>query len=368
MAEGETEPVAPGSSGAPDASASVGSSSHPPSRKSKLLSATERRRVAQSLASIKAVDVAGSTLASAAEEKHMSYFPARKESLANDTAAWHSIVGYLPATYANIYKQCSTQAEKYMKLPVMWTKAVSQLYPDDKVRQLKLSELDRCSTLHAVAAAVWNHCCYAVKKTIECSNQTEDQVSKPALTEDHIKRFFGAALHRSIHALVDKEKRRGKANTEDEEKLKLLRTLRLLKEEKELSNLPMSLRIRDRGWMAFLREEYMEYAKHAMESVVEVINQSNFKRYGSDFVKVSTTTIKCDKPIMEQFEQAVTKHQPGIHNSSIVEACGQMILLKVVNAMCQEVIDACEQVQVVSSGASSTSGQNLRPSLHIANV
>lgn len=346
------------------------------SGKSKFISPADRCCVVKALQSLHVGEATVLILRTAAKEKHISFFIARKEALENNQDTWTRIVNTLLATFTTLFQNCSSRTDKYFVFQIQWNSAVREFtLSDPDLTRMELPEMDKVSLLHAVAAATWTHACTVVKRTIEQlrdpSNSLPDHASadERKFSEDHVHRFFGAALHKCIRVLKEKEKRQsGRMNEGEKAKLGLFRAIRLEKEEKEVANLPAALRIRDRGWMTFLKDEYLPFADHAMKVIFDLVNQDTYERYGPNLIKQATTSVSCDQSILKNLDNAVTKMLPGVYSTDTVCSCGEALVTKVLRAVVEEVVDSKEQMQVLASGEKSTSGRNLRDRIHIANA
>lgn len=302
----------------------------------------------------------------------MSVFPARKASLVDHSGPWTAVISTLLKRYALLYRECCSRADKFSVFQVRWNACVRAAYSTSDVELLDLAKDDKLCVLHSVGAATWKFCCLEVKRCVELSQTGETDTapithSADKFSTDHVYRFFGAALIRCIRVLADKDKRQqGKMNPLDKQKLALYhQAVRLEKEDKEVTDLPPSLRIRDRGWMTFLKPEFLPFAEHAMREIFSLVNHKTYQQYGEMLIKQATTSLLCDKSIAKQFKDAVQEHVPDQFPEEVIVTCAEGMCLKVLRATVEEVIDTTEQMQIHAVGSTSTSGQNLRDRLHL---
>ena len=117
-----------------------------------------------------------------------------------------------------------------------------------------------------------------------------------------------------------------------------------------------------------LKENHMPFATGAMQRIAELVNADQYQRYGKDLVMVASTALRCDQTICTPFEKSVNELFGDRFAVSTVRIVAKSLIDKVLHAVCKEVIDSFEQVQVRASGAKTTKGQNLRDKLHIDNA
>eukprot|EP00117_Sycon_ciliatum_P010498 scpid72721/ scgid12378/ len=116
----------------------------------------------------------------------------------------------------------------------------------------------------------------------------------------------------------------------DKQKL-LFRTVRVENDEKEVACLFPLLKLRDRG-----------------------CNCDTYEKYGEQLIRQATTSLECDKSVLEMFKEAVQKSVATRFCDDVLVSCAQAMLLKVLRAVVEEVIDSQEQIQVQAAGSTST--------------
>eukprot|EP00117_Sycon_ciliatum_P046407 scpid70402/ scgid33242/ len=196
--------------------------------------------------------------------------------------------------------------------------------------------------------------CLEVKRCVEVG-QPQPSAKPGAFSTDHVQRFFGAALSRCIHTLASKEKRQGKSmNVLDKQKLDLFRAVRVENDEKEVAGLPPSLMLRDRGWMSFLKPSFLEFAENTMQVIFALVNRDTYEKYGEQLIKQATTSLECDRSVVEMFKEAVQISVSTQFSDGVIVSCAQAMSLKVLRAVVEEVIDSQEQIQVQAAGSTST--------------
>ena len=300
--------------------------------------------------------------------------------------------------YSKFYAECSSQADKYSTFQMRWVTNVFTLFDLPDVASCPLEESIISAIHHCLASAVWRYCADIVRKYLldaaVCSagevlpGQSEKKhycdiglilfVSKywmqlcvvqgkflpGQLEKKHYWKFFGWAVCSSIMNCSAQSGR-------NEEELALLKCIRLPwlqdKAEKEEFAIPVSLIMRDEGWMSFLRPEHLPFARNALDKIRSVVNHKPFETYGKDFVNVASQMIQCDKTLHKPLLASVQEPMPNQFPQSTVEGVASRPTSKVMNAMLGEVIESAEQMQLLSAG-STTSALNLRDKLHPDNA
>lgn len=344
---------------------------------SRLLSSTEKKKVFSKISEAVKNDSEScidAVVNLAQSEKHLSFFPARGECLVKDGSAWCSLVEVLLGRYVELYQECTTKADKYLSFQVKWSSAVAEFVADQPAPSslsVRLSDADRHAVGFALSAAAWQWCGKFIEETVSSFHKTPSAVSVPSYSSVHVHRFFGAALCRYIATLDNKIgralRRQSDPKSQDTAMLALLKNLRVNQEDKVTGSVPNQLLERDHGGMTFLKPEFQQFAESAVERIVSTVNADCYQRYGKDMLKVASMALACDKTVLTPFVSAVDENLSHLKLAEeVIMSVGKELLNKVLHAICEEVVDSCEQDQVLASGNVTTKGQNLRDSIHVS--
>lgn len=330
------------------------------------LNAKQRGEICQLLAKIDMSKAAETIIAGAGGELHMSTYPERSSALLEYRSVWESVVKDLVLAYSQFYSECSSKSDKYSTFQMRWITNVFTFLDRPEIASCPLEDSLASSILHSLAAAVWRYCAVTVREYLrDAAVSNAGEISPTQLEEKHYWRFFGWAVHSSVKLL-----KRSASSAENEEELALLKSLQLQNktEKEEFKSIPISMIMRDEGWMTFLRPQHLPFARNALDKVCSVVNHNGFHTYGKDFVQVVSQVICCDKTLHKPLLVSVTEAFPNRFSEGVVERVASRLISKVMNAMLGEVIETAEQIQLLSAGATTTSGLNLRDRLHPGNA
>ena len=337
----------------------------PAKTKAKLLTGHEKLKVVEKLANIESSILEAEVMRCVLGELHIKVFPGRASSLEKFPRVWKRVIVRLAEKFAQVHRETSTKANKYAIFQMMWTTALRSEMDHPDVCALDLSDYDCTSVVMSIGAAVSNFCCRVVKEHLQTAIEDEPGVAV-ALEDKHAHRFFGWALHSCIAGLKGKQHRDGSTlRTMETECLDLCRLLRLKRDEKAEANIPTSLTVRDKGWMTFMRPEVISFAEKSLDKIYGVVNQQAYRTYGKDMVIVASTALEHDRTIVGPLQECVSAMFPGKFSGDVVKTVARKLIDKVFHAVCQEVIDSVEQMQITSAGRTTTRGLNLRDRIHV---
>ena len=97
-----------------------------------------------------------------------------------------------------------------------------------------------------------------------------------------------------------------------------------------------------------------------------VANHDGFNAYGENFVHVASQCVKLDKTPHAPLLESVAATFPDRFAEVTIENVAHRLLVKVLNAVLGEVVETAEQIMLLNSGSTTTSGLNLRDRLHPA--
>ena len=280
--------------------------------KRKILSKGERAEICQSL---KDIDIS-STLqqVESSLREQASNHPGVNEILGdlikNDSLC-RALMEHHITTFVDLYNQCSTGKEKYLRFQLKWHShcSIFLLPKDVDVESVlpKQSLGKEDIRTYENIRSLWQQFCDTSYPFENCkklmilfssilykmllqkvnehpASSTNHQTSIPTHVvhdaDDVYYRFGGAALSDMLHVRYNKVK---KSSVTVSEEISILQAINT----KDKSSMPNYLKYRDRGYMYTPHSTFIPFLRDVDKCVQEVVNPTGFQNHADEIVKVS---------------------------------------------------------------------------------
>ena len=200
----------------------------------------------------------------------------------------------------------------------------------------------------------------------------ESSVSVSSDIESVYYRFCGAAIASMLHSRYTKCQ-----TCKNEQKIGLDQEILVLKcvQCVDKSHVPEELQYRDRGHMYFPSKKFLTFLSRLDRCVMENANDSAFKKYGPDIIKVAVKKLETAQEFQQQFKSLITTslvERNADVNVPEFETAITNVYKELSRKLCHtrlaEFISATQQNLAAAQGKSTLAGQNLRDELLASHV
>ena len=137
-----------------------------------------------------------------------------------------------------------------------------------------------------IMSTVYNGAAQQMAKEIEQTMGTGTEDPCPSSSDDvALHRICGWALKSVTDILTQQSKQEVKDKVSLNEKLELIRALKLPSDEK--CNLPDALQYLDRGGLTFMKLDLLQWMRSIEDRMVAQLNPKGYQRYGCKIFEVS---------------------------------------------------------------------------------
>ena len=300
--------------------------------------------------------------------------------------------------FAALYKHCDKGKDKYLRFQLEWHRCCSFfLLPSGAslsdaaanppkevnlicVQQQWAGYCEGLSVEKSVRDAIMVSLCSAVHDYLlrrVCDVQKslltpESSVSVSSDIESVYYRFCGAAIASMLHSRYTKCQ-----TCKNEQKIGLDQEILVLKSVQcvDKSHVPEELQYRDRGHMYFPSKKFLTFLSRLDRCVMENANDSAFKKYGPDIIKVAVKKLETAQEFQQQFKSLITTslvERNADVNVPEFETAITNVYKELSRKLCHtrlaEFISATQQNLAAAQGKSTLAGQNLRDELLASHV
>ena len=220
-----------------------------------------------------------------------------------------SLIEYHQTIFINLYHECSTGKEKYLRFQLEWHNHCSVLllsYDSTVEKEITLSlwqkfcdlipsELEKCRNVRILFSSAMYE---ILSKQVLCNEEVHsskdviDRTPRDDDSDDVYYRFGGATISEMLHVRYQSKK---KASTSTRSIHNVSHEITILQSIKatEKSNMPNYLKYRDRGYMYTPHPSFIPFFRDIDNCIKEVVNPTGFQHHSHELVKVRAIGLQC---------------------------------------------------------------------------